>query len=68
MDRRNTTEELRRHLIQSQAAWQTYVDESCAYIGGVAGRNLWIAIITVQCLMRETRSRIDALGHLPTGG
>ena len=68
-DNRQTTQQLRQHLVQSQAAWQTYVDEICAYAGGVqGGSSIWVTIFQAQCLLKETRSRIDYLEHLPTGG
>jgi uncharacterized protein YecT (DUF1311 family) len=68
-DNRQTTQQLRQHLVQSQAAWQTYVAEICAYAGGVqGGSSIWVTIFQVQCLLKETRSRIEYLEHLPTGG
>jgi uncharacterized protein YecT (DUF1311 family) len=64
-DSRNTTEALRKHLVQGQSAWRTYAEESCAYLGAMQGRGLWIGIFANQCLIREMRSRIEALGRLP---
>ena len=68
-DIRQTTQQLRQYLITSQAAWQTYVGEICAYAGGVqGGSGVWIGIFEAQCLLKETKLRIDFLEHLPSGG
>ena len=65
---RRTTPELKQHLIQAQGAWQTYVNESCAYEGGVwGGSGLTITIATTRCLIRETKSRLEYFEHMSTG-
>jgi uncharacterized protein YecT (DUF1311 family) len=65
---RRTTPELKQHLIQAQGAWQTYVNESCAYEGGVwGGSSLTITIATTRCLIRETKSRLEYFEHMSTG-
>jgi uncharacterized protein YecT (DUF1311 family) len=63
-DVRNSPQELRKFLIASQDAWSKYIDASCALYGGSHGRGLWIYIFYADCVIRETRSRIDALRHL----
>jgi uncharacterized protein YecT (DUF1311 family) len=65
MDSRNTTEQLRQHLNKAQEAWRTYALESCAFVGAMQGRGLWIGILEAQCLILETRARIEALKRLP---
>ena len=65
LDARNTTEQLREHLTKAQGAWRVYADESCAFVGSMQGRGLWVGVFTDQCLILETRSRIEALKHLP---
>ena len=68
-DSRKERSRLQQNLAQSQAAWQTYADESCAYAGGVrGGSGGWISIVTLQCLIEETKARIDRLEHLPSPG
>jgi uncharacterized protein YecT (DUF1311 family) len=65
---RRTTPELKQHLIQAQGAWQTYVNESCAYEGGVwGGSSLTITLATTRCLIRETKSRLEYFEHMSTG-
>jgi uncharacterized protein YecT (DUF1311 family) len=64
-DSRKTGEMLKRHLIQAQSAWETYANETCSFVGGMQGRGLWIGIFGSECLIRESRARIDALRHLP---
>jgi uncharacterized protein YecT (DUF1311 family) len=65
LDSRNTTEQLRAHLIKAQEAWRVYAQESCAFVGSMQGRGLWVGIFTTTCLIIETRSRIEALQTLP---
>jgi uncharacterized protein YecT (DUF1311 family) len=65
LDPRKTTERLRQHLVQAQDAWEIYANESCAYIGAIQGRGLWIGIFEEECQIREKRIRIDALQRLP---
>ena len=65
---RRITSELKQQLIHAQAAWQTYVNESCAYEGGVwGGASLTITIATTRCLIRETKSRLEYFEHMSTG-
>lgn len=65
LDARNTTEQLRAHLTKAQGAWRVYAQESCAFVGSMTGRGLWVGIFTSGCLIVETRSRIEALRTLP---
>jgi len=66
-DSRKELSQLRLHLAQSQAAWQTLASESCAYAGGIrGGSSTWINIFELQCLIEETKARIDRLEHLPS--
>lgn len=62
---RKTRPQLTQNLVQAQSAWQIYASESCEYIGGTQGSRIWITIFAAECLIRETRSRIDVLQHLP---
>ena len=65
LDSRNTTEQLRTHLIKAQEAWRVYAQESCAFVGAMQGRGLWVGIFTSSCLIVETKSRIEVLRTLP---
>jgi uncharacterized protein YecT (DUF1311 family) len=64
-DARKTTEQLRTHLTKAQEAWRVYAQESCAFVGSMQGRGLWVGVFTTTCLIVETRSRIEALRTLP---
>ncbi|MHB1701064.1 MAG: lysozyme inhibitor LprI family protein [Acidobacteriaceae bacterium] len=64
-DRRKTQSQLKK----SQNAWMTYINENCAYIGGLqGGSSLMIDIFEEECLVNSTKSRINFFQHLPTGG
>lgn len=59
----------RGQLVKAETAWQTYVNENCAYVGGLqGGNNGWVTAFESQCLIRETQARIEFFMHLPTGG
>ena len=51
-------------LIAAEAAWRTYVDAHCAYVGGAeGGSNQWVTIFAEQCELDETTKRIEFLRH-----
>jgi hypothetical protein len=48
----------RDQLIRAQTAWQAYVEEDCAYVGGAeGGSNLWVTNFANRCELRDIRER-----------
>ena len=63
------TRKSKAQLVKAQDAWKTYVQENCAYVGGLeGGGNLWATIFSEQCLRDEYRRRIDFFAHPPSNG
>ena len=62
----NNTAELKQHFAQEQTAWNAYVTELCAYEGGLRGATgVLEKLYENHCLIRETKSRLEVLRHLP---
>ena len=63
------TRKSQAQLVKAQDSWRTYVQENCAYVGGLeGGGNLWVTIFSEQCLLDEYRKRIDFFKHPPSNG
>jgi len=56
-------------LIKAQAAWKTYRDENCSYVGGLqGGKNMMVTDFSIECSLQETEKRIGFFRNLPRGG
>ena len=52
----------RGQLVTAQAAWKTYVEANCVYVGGQeGGSNSSVTIYGEMCLVDEYQKRIDFL-------
>ena len=59
----------RAQLLKSQEAWRNYVTAQCDLVGGLqGGSNSWVTTFAMQCVLEETKKRVDFLKHLPQGG
>lgn len=59
----------RAQLEKAQAAWENYTRANCAYVGAIeGGSNAWVTVFEVQCLIQETKARIQFFEHPPTMG
>lgn len=59
----------RAQLHKAQEAWQHYISEHCAFVGGLeGGSNSWVTTFATECELQEMRNRIQFLTHLPQGG
>ncbi|NWB28424.1 lysozyme inhibitor LprI family protein [Pseudomonas gingeri] len=55
-------------LIKAQAAWKSYRDENCSYMGGLqGGDNIMVTQFSDDCALDETRKRIEFFRDLPKG-
>lgn len=56
-------------LVKAEAAWNAYVRENCAYIGGAeGGSDSWVTDFMARCQLDETRRRIEFFRHPPSAG
>jgi uncharacterized protein YecT (DUF1311 family) len=56
-------------LRKAQNAWRSYRDENCQFIGGLqGGSNLWVTHFAADCMLDETKKRIEFFNRLPQGG
>jgi uncharacterized protein YecT (DUF1311 family) len=66
----NDTQDIRKskvQLVKAQTAWGAYVQENCAYVGGIeGGANLWVSIFAQQCVRSEYAARIAFFRHPPS--
>jgi len=66
----NDPQDLRKskaQLAAAQTTWGAYVQENCAYVGGLeGGANLWVSIFAQQCLRSEYAARIAFFQHPPS--
>lgn len=66
---RHITPEPKQRLVQSQAAWPSEVEKTCAYTGGVQdGSSTRASLFELRCIVQATQSRIELLEHLSPGG
>jgi uncharacterized protein YecT (DUF1311 family) len=62
-DNRKKSEQLKK----SQSTWKSFRDANCDFIGGQkGGSNIWVTTFSSQCMIQETKSRIEFFKKIST--